>query len=155
MVSVDGEVGCVRSALEADAERLAAIDRLTSVNPRSVDYHAASCRGARAERVIVCERHGEILGFVVTSAVMDEGSIHNIAVHPDHRRRGIGSALMATALAAMRRKGLRLCLLEVRESNTAAHFLYRRLGFRIDGRRPNYYPAETGREDALLMSLAL
>ncbi len=153
--TVDLEAGRVRPAREVDAVRVAAIDRLTSANPRSVDYHAASCRGSRGEQVIVYDWRGDVVGFVVMSAVVDEGSIHNIAVHPGHRKLGIGSALMAAAVTAMRRDGLHRCLLEVRESNAAARALYRRLGFRVDGRRPNYYPNETGREDALLMSLVL
>ena len=147
--------GRVRSAVERDAARMSEIDHGTSPSPRSPDYHAASCRGRGGERVLVFDRDGEVLGFVVFSAVADEGSVHNIAVHPEQWGRGIGSALLDAALEDMRRQGLGCCLLEVRESSTAARALYASLGFLVDGRRGDYYRNDTGREDALLMSLSL
>ena len=54
-----------------------------------------------------------------------------------------------------RDRGAVCCFLEVRESNLAAHGLYRALGFRTDGARANYYLTATGREDAVLMSRRL
>ena len=44
------------------------------------------------------------------------------------------------------------CLLEVRVSNFSAIEMYSSLGFEVDGKRRDYYPAHDGREDALLMS---
>jgi ribosomal-protein-alanine N-acetyltransferase len=45
--------------------------------------------------------------------------------------------------------------LEVRPSNLAARHLYRKLGFQQIAIRPEYYPAVSGREDALFLGLAL
>ena len=45
--------------------------------------------------------------------------------------------------------------LEVRESNVRARAIYERYGFSVLGRRPGYYPAPQGREDALLMSITV
>jgi ribosomal-protein-alanine N-acetyltransferase len=45
--------------------------------------------------------------------------------------------------------------LEVRTSNTSAITLYESIGFNEMGLRPGYYPAQHGREDALLMGVAL
>ncbi len=47
------------------------------------------------------------------------------------------------------------CFLELRASNEAAHSLYRKFGFQPDGLRKGYYATACGREDAVLMSLAL
>jgi ribosomal-protein-alanine N-acetyltransferase len=58
-------------------------------------------------------------------------------------------------MALAKQQGVRRCLLEVRESNTAARGLYETLSFQLDGIRKNYYPTTTGREDALLMSRQL
>ena len=147
--------GVVRPATEADAAALAEIDAETSSNPRTVAYHAGSCGGRGGERVLVCEQDGNLAGFVVFSAVADEGSIYTVAVRPALQARGIGRALMRGALDTMRRDGLRRCLLDVRESNRAARALYKSLGFVEDGRRRDYYRGAEGREDALLMSLGL
>jgi ribosomal-protein-alanine N-acetyltransferase len=46
-------------------------------------------------------------------------------------------------------------VLEVRASNEAAISLYRKMGFSDIGLRRDYYPAEDGREDAILMGREL
>jgi len=43
----------------------------------------------------------------------------------------------------------------VRPSNAAAMSLYESVGFNEIGRRPGYYPASNGREDALVMAMEL
>ena len=147
--------GTTRAATADDAARMHDIDAQTSQHPRSEESYAACCRGGSAERALVWPGDGEVCGFVVYSAVLDQASIHNIAICPALQRQGVGRALLGDCLAAMRRAGLKTCLLEVRASNAAALGLYRNLGFAVDGRRRNYYRGPSGREDALLMSLAL
>lgn len=107
------------------------------------------------DRVLVCERRGDPCGFLVYSLVLDEASLLYITVAPRWRSCGVGRALLVAGLEAMRRDGARTCMLEVRESNLPARRLYQALDFRLDGRRRNYYGTPEGREDALLMSLAL
>lgn len=92
----------------------------------------------------VAENETKILGFCGVHAVLDEGHIMNVAVHPDYRGQGIGEALLLTMMAYTR---LEYYTLEVRESNRSAISLYKRLGFVIVGKRPNYYIDE----DALIM----
>ena len=92
-----------------------------------------------------------ILGFVASSVSYDELHINNIAAHPDHRRIGVGGALLESALAEGRLRGARLCVLEVRASNVSAQELYTRFGFRTARRRRDYYRVPT--EDALEMIL--
>ena len=79
----------------------------------------------------------------------DEGQITNIAVDPDHRRRGLGMLLMERLEEAARARGLLQIALEVRASNNAAIALYERTGYTVAGRRPNFYTSP--REDALVM----
>lgn len=145
----------IRPAGPADAAQLAAIDRRASTSPRSQALYAGCCRGDGIERALVYEEAGEVAGFLVYACVVDEGTIGNIAVDPARRGKGIGRALLLAAIEAMRREGMRKCLLEVRESNVGARGLYDALGFRTDGRRRGYYPTASGREDALLMSRSL
>jgi [ribosomal protein S18]-alanine N-acetyltransferase len=85
--------------------------------------------------------------------VHDEVHVLNIATALEARRRGIGRALMEAAAAAGRARGATLATLEVRRSNTAAITLYRALGYRQVGIRPNYYTDEG--EDAIVMVVEL
>ena len=56
------------------------------------------------------------------------GLIHEVAVHPDHRRRGIGSALTAYAVSQLR-QARRIELVVVGEN--AAQQMYAALGFEV------------------------
>ncbi|MDP1634529.1 MAG: GNAT family N-acetyltransferase, partial [Gallionellaceae bacterium] len=58
-------------------------------------------------------------------------------------------------MALARRRNLQRMVLEVRASNQAAIALYRQAGFSDIGLRRDYYPARTGREDAILMGRGL
>ncbi len=94
-----------------------------------------------------------VVGFIVFWLVHDEVHVLNIATAREERRRGVGRALMEQAAEAGRRRDASLATLEVRRSNQPAIALYRALGYRQVGVRPNYY-AEEG-EDAIVMVLDL
>ena len=147
----------VRSARPDDAEILLEIDGLVNVSSWSPRQFAAACDSAMtaAESVLVWEFKGRVCGFIIFSTVLDEVCIHNLAVHPARQGAGFGRKLVVAALELAKQQGAGRCLLEVRESNTAARGLYEALYFHLDGVRKGYYPTATGREDALLMSLQL
>ena len=94
-----------------------------------------------------------VLGYIVFWLVHDEVHVLNIATALEARRRGIGRELMRAAHDHGRRRGAVLATLEVRRSNTPAIELYRSLGYRHVGIRPNYYQEEG--EDAIVMVLDL
>lgn len=146
----------VRPAQIADAVALAALDKRVNPSPWSEKQFAEACAGERnRERILMVGSGGQMQGFVVYSHVLDEASIHNIAVNPGLQRSGLGELLLSTALTRVHDAGACRCFLELRASNEAAHRLYRKLGFQSDGLRKGYYRAASGREDAVLMSLAL
>ena len=97
-------------------------------------------------------KHGELVSYMGMWLVADEGQITNVAVCPQHRRKGLAMWLIRDMAELGVQKGLQLLTLEVRAHNHAAISLYQKLGFEIVGRRPNYY---AGKEDALLMNLQL
>lgn len=103
----------------------------------------------------VLERDGELLGYGVMSAGAREAHILNICVSPSRRGRGYGRMLMECMIEEARRRQAEMMFLEVRPSNRPALRLYARLGFNEIGIRNNYYPAEQGREDALLLAKQL
>ena len=152
----------IRRARPEDIGALVALDAMVSASPWQAVHFGGACRVGdvagrpRAEEfALVVEVEGHVAGFVVISVVLDEASILNIAVQPSLQRRGLALVLLRAARAAIRESGGKRCLLEVRESNGAARRLYEKCGFRVDGIRRNYYPAPSGRENALLMSLQL
>lgn len=106
-------------------------------------------------KTLVLDCNGTVRGFVIYSQVLDEATILNIAVDANSQRSGLGGKLLRAALRQMKYSGIARCMLEVRYSNTPARKLYEAHGFELDGLRKNYYPDSDGREDALLMSLAL
>lgn len=76
----------------------------------------------------------------------DEGQITNVAVHPKHRRKGIGAAIVVAMIEECERRGLGELSLEVRVSNEAARGLYESFGFSVEGVRKRFYrqPSEDG-----------
>ena len=92
-----------------------------------------------------------IVGAVVVWLIEDEAHIATLAIHPEHRGRGISRELLAAVLAKSIRGRVRTATLEVRANNQIAQALYRRFGFEIVGRRPRYYLDNN--EDALIMTV--
>lgn len=101
------------------------------------------------------ENDGLIEGYGVMSVAAGESHILNLTVRPESQGRGIGGRLMKHFLQLARRHNADVAMLEVRPSNHAAIALYQKFGFNEIGVRRNYYPAENGREDALLLALSL
>jgi len=92
---------------------------------------------------------GKVVSYAGMVTAADEGSITNVATHPDLRRRGFSHAVMECLIEHSREIGLSLIALEVRVSNDAAIKLYKGLGFEIAGKRPRFY--RTPVEDAYVM----
>lgn len=97
----------------------------------------------------------EIVGYVVMSVAVGECHILNLCVKPDRQRRGIGRRLLSHALELGRQRGAETAYLEVRQSNLTALGLYESLGFNQIGQRRDYYPADGGREDAVILACQL
>jgi [ribosomal protein S18]-alanine N-acetyltransferase len=89
------------------------------------------------------------VGFCSFWRVLDELHINNLAVFPDLRRNGVGSALLSHVLREGARLGAVRATLEVRRSNDPARLLYERFGFSIAGVRRGYYSNPV--EDALIL----
>ncbi|MBK6636846.1 MAG: ribosomal protein S18-alanine N-acetyltransferase [Rhodocyclaceae bacterium] len=106
-------------------------------------------------RAVIAEENEQLVGYAVTSQVLDEAELLTIGVPAHAQRRGHGAALLTALLDGLRADGVRRVFLEVRESNLPAHNLYRRHGFVAIGRRKGYYPTPHGREDAVTMALQL
>jgi len=99
---------------------------------------------------------GKVLaGYSITSWAAGEAHLLNLCVHPDWQQRGYGSLLLEYMINHVARLESEAMFLEVRASNPRAVSLYANRGFKVIGRRPLYYKAGEGREDAIVMRLAL
>ena len=99
---------------------------------------------------------GMPVGFSITRIILDESELLTIGALPGARRRGVATALLDAGFAEARNAGVKTMHLEVSEDNPGAATLYRKLGFRVTGRRPNYYRrADRRRVAAHLMTVDL
>jgi [ribosomal protein S18]-alanine N-acetyltransferase len=105
-------------------------------------------------RCWVCEAQGKILGYCLMSLAVGEAHILNVSVAPDEQGQGIGRKMMESLIDYARGRAETI-FLEVRPSNPVAIALYEDLGFNEIGIRKDYYPAKSGREDALMLALEL
>lgn len=96
-----------------------------------------------------------VLAYGVMSVAAGEAHVLNLCVRPEIQSQGLGTKMLKHLISLARRQGADTLLLEVRPSNLAALKLYQNMGFNEVGSRKNYYPAEQGREDALIFALAL
>lgn len=100
----------------------------------------------------VCRVDQQLAGYFVLMLAVDEAHLLTIAVAESHQRRGLGARLLRQAMSVGRAGGATTLLLEVRPSNAKALAMYRHFGFAQIGVRRGYYPAESGREDALVLT---
>lgn len=102
----------------------------------------------------VCEENGKILGYSILTLGVGEAHVLNISVAPNEQGQGIGRKMMENLIEVAKGEAETM-FLEVRPSNPGAIALYSKLGFNEIGTRKGYYPAENGREDAIMFALEL
>jgi ribosomal-protein-alanine N-acetyltransferase len=147
-----------RPAAARDRQALFAINAAADASALSTSWiERALGEDDASLLLVITDAQDSPAGFCLADITLDEASLLLIAVLPVARRRGLGAVLLAALDASLAARGVRRCLLEVRESSESARRLYRRCGYREDGRRRAYYPGGEGapREDAILMSKSL
>lgn len=144
----------MNAAVSIRRMRLADLPRVMDIEVESftMPWTDATFRGLlrRSDAdLLVAEIEGNLVGYAVFWAVLDEGELGNVSVSASYRRRGIGAILVEAVLQRAAARGVRDVYLEVRVSNAGAQELYNRFGFEQVGRRRNYYIQPI--EDAFVM----
>ncbi|ELY70815.1 ribosomal protein S18-alanine N-acetyltransferase [Natronobacterium gregoryi] len=138
----------IRPAERAD---LLAVVRIENASFPQPWPHEAFERFLGEAGFLVAISDGAVVGYVVSDLVSNAGRpfghVKDVAVHPDRRGSGIGSALLSRSLAVLAAHGASSVKLEVRASNDPAKRLYREFGFESLRRVPDYYDGE----DAIVM----
>lgn len=136
---------------DADLEACVSLDRLALGGlwsleqwQRELSEPARPCLGIGGPEALLAAATGWL--------ILDELHVTAVAVHPAHRRLGLGCRALEALLQQGRALGATRATLEVAAGNVGARALYAALGFRTAGRRRGYY--RTG-EDALIQWLDL
>ena len=103
----------------------------------------------------IVELSGEIVGYSVVSTGAGEAHLLNLSIAAQWQRRGLGREMLRFMIGLAREVFVHKIYLEVRPSNLAGRRLYAGAGFVEVATRSGYYPGPLGREDAVIMELAL
>lgn len=142
-----------RPMRESDLDAVMAIEPKIYSHPWSRGNFSDSLKSGY--QCVVCESDGVLAGYGVLMLVLDEAHLLNISIAKSWQGLGLGRALLEYFIGEARSHGAQMMFLEVRPSNRAAIGLYESMGFNEFSVRKGYYPAGNGREDAVLMGLAL
>jgi ribosomal-protein-alanine N-acetyltransferase len=138
----------------ADVDAVMAIEKVSFRSPMTARLLLEEMGREWAHVDVVRDRATlDVAAFSNYWVVADEVHLLNLATHPEARRAGHASRLLAHIIEVGRARSCSFVTLEVRRSNAAATRLYRRFGFRAVGIRPNYYAED--QEDAIVMLLDL
>lgn len=143
----------LRPMRESDLDAVMAVEQRAYAFPWTRGIFR-DCLAARYPAWVLLE-HGEVSAYAVVSTAAGEAHILNICVAPEWQGRGLGRRLLRAVLKCLRNAHCERVFLEVRPSNSHARTLYQSEGFNEIGRRPRYYPADEGREDAIVMAIEL
>ena len=128
--------------------QIAALEQMCFSDPWSEKSVASELDNSLSLWLVALEAD-TVVGYIGSQSVLGESDMMNVAVHPDHRRKGIAEALITELVSMLREKGNHCLSLEVRASNMPAISLYEKLGFSQVGLRKNYY--RNPREDGLIL----
>lgn len=147
-----------RPLSEADIAGVVDMEQQACAHPLhawTAENYRSSLRAGYWCRVL-CERDsGCPVAVCIAMDGVDEVHLLNIAVARDWHGKGLAVGLLHDLVDRCRGQRAGALWLEVRPSNTRARALYLREGFVDIGVRRQYYPAEQGREDALVMRLEI
>jgi tRNA threonylcarbamoyl adenosine modification protein YeaZ/ribosomal-protein-alanine acetyltransferase len=144
----------IRRSRPEDLPAITDLEQLCFLTPWPKEELERDFRATRAAVYLVAESEtAGVIGYAVAWFLYRRAHVASIAVHPGHRRRGIGLRLMLSLLGLCERMGFAMVTLEYRISNAAAEAMYEGLGFTRYGLRKGYY-VDTG-DDAVLVRLGL
>jgi ribosomal-protein-alanine N-acetyltransferase len=153
MAAVVRPVAQVRVMRATDLDAVSALENASYEFPWSQGIFS-DCLKAGHPCWVLC-MDARVCGYGILSMGAGEAHVLNICIDPTCRSQGLGRFLLGRLLDISRWNGADRVFLEVRPSNPLAKALYESVGFVEIGRRPRYYPARDGREDAVVMVLEL
>lgn len=122
-----------------DTDEQAVIALWNAVLPDSAPHNdpATSIRqkvAVQRDLFFVCVVEGAVVGTVMGGYDGHRGWVYSVAVLPEHRRRGIGAALLRRLEGALTERGCLKVNLQVRASNAGVIAFYEKLGYGVEER---------------------
>lgn len=137
----------------SDLDAVAAIEQAAYTHPWTRGNFSDSLEACYHCWIVECG--GATAGYTVVMIAAGEAHLLNLTVAGPWQRQGLGRELLKFVMTLARDYSAHRMFLEVRPSNTAARALYAAAGFSEIAVRRDYYPAGTGREDAVVLELTL
>ncbi len=139
----------IREMQETDIKAVAEIERASFSVPWTENGLKEGLQNETG-RFLVAVRDDVAIGYIGANVILDEAYLNNVAVLPQHRKKGIARALLLSLISRLKAQNTAFVSLEVRNSNAPAIGLYESLGFTKRGLRKNFYSEPT--EDALILT---
>lgn len=140
----------IRQMAAGDVDRVVGLEKRIFSSPWSAELFRYEIDHGEKTVYLVAEEDGCLIGYTGAQLMGKEVHITNMAVEPECRRRGLGSALLLECIRRGQERGARWLTLEVRRGNEEARNFYREFGFEELGLRHGYY-TDSG-EDAIIMA---
>ena len=153
MVANLKSVPAIRSMIERDLMRVLEIENESYPFPWTRGIFS-DCLHVGYDCDLI-EVASEVCGYTVFSIAADECHILNLCIAGKFRGNGLSRVMIEHILERAQERGANYIYLEVRPTNLVAINLYTSFGFEEIARRRNYYPAENGREDALMLARSI
>jgi len=141
----------IRPVNESDLDAIMAIEEDNYDFPWTKKIFLDCLRVGYCCQLIEYDNH--IIAYAIMSMAADEAHLLNLCVCKSKQSEGIGQILLTAMIENAKVRSTEFIFLEVRPSNTLAISLYDKNNFNEVGRRKNYYPADKGREDAVILAL--
>ncbi|MBQ9117897.1 MAG: ribosomal protein S18-alanine N-acetyltransferase [Clostridia bacterium] len=141
----------IRAMRADDLPQVALIERASFTDPWTEEMFATGLDLPVALHYVY-EEAGEVVGYLIGTALFEQAEIANVATHPSHRKKGLAKALMDVFEREVKTRGAEECFLEVRVGNLPALALYHGNGYEKVSVRKKYYPDG---EDAFVMKKTL
>lgn len=143
----------LRSMQESDLDAVLQIESDVHSHPWTRGNFTDSLNAGHQAWVMMLE--DKMIGYTVMMLVLDEAHLFNISIAELYQKQGLGQTLLKDMINHAQALGALNMFLEVRASNDSAIGLYEKVGFIEVNVRHGYYQASSGREDAVLMRLAM
>lgn len=138
----------IRKLEECDIDQVVQIEKDTFSMPWTRNDFLDGIKNPNQYYVVAIE-NDEVLGYCGFWNVVGEGQITNVAVKQSARNQNIGFQLLTFLIEWGTNENVTSFTLEVRESNKPAIHLYKKLGFKEEGIRKNFY--DKPQENAIIM----
>lgn len=140
----------MRTMNYSDLKQVIAVEKKAYPHPWTLGIFRDCLRIGYNAWVVTLDK--KVIGYGIVMLSPGEAHILNICIDPEYQGKGLGRYLLRHLVKKSNQTDIDMVLLEVRRSNSGAQLLYQSEGFHELGVRKAYYPADNGREDAIILA---